>query len=147
MNIVSWTPFQDMDDVFSRFHRLYGGLSPKRDGDLAAESAWWPVADISESEDEYLIKAQLPEVDRKDVKVTVDGGMVSIRGERRMEKDEKDAKQHRIESFYGTFSRSFALPDDADVQHIKAKSKDGVLRISIPKTKQAASKKIDVAVD
>ena len=107
---------------------------------------WRPVADISESKKEYLIKAELPEVDRDDIKVSVDGGRVTIHGERKMEQEEEDTTRHRVESFYGSFSRTFALPENADTENITAKSKNGVLKVRIPKIKADKPKSIEVAV-
>jgi len=147
MNIVSWTPLREMDDIFSRYRRLAGGLASNGgDGESGAQSEWRPVANISETKNEYVIKAELPEVDRKDVHVSVDSGAVTIRGERKMEKEDEDSTQHRIESFYGAFSRSFSLPDNADVENISAEAKNGVLKVHIPKTKETQPKTIEVAV-
>lgn len=147
MNIVNWTPFRELDDIFSRYRRLAGPLgSDGGEGESAMRIDWRPVADISESKDEYVIKAELPEVERKDVHVSIDGGTVTIRGERKMDKEEKDSTQHRIESFYGTFSRSFALPDNVAADKISAESKNGVLKVHLPKTKEAQPKSIDIAV-
>ncbi len=144
MNIVSWTPFREMDDVFNRYRRL------ARAGDngdtVSANMDWRPVADISETEGEYLIKAELPEVERKDVHVSVENGRVTISGDRKMDKEFKDATQHRIESFYGTFSRSFALPTDVDESKISAKSDNGVLKVHLPKTEVDKPRSIEVSV-
>lgn len=93
-----------------------------------------PAADISETDAEYVTKAALPEVKKEDVKVTFEQGVVTISGERRQEKKQKDENGIRVESFYGSFSRSFALPDNVDPKAIGAESKDGVLRVRIPKT-------------
>ena len=145
MNIVSWSPFRDMDDVFNRYRRF---LSSGGDGETRGiDLNWRPVADISETEKEYLIKAELPEVDRNDVHVSVDNGLVTISGERKMDKEEKDATQHRVESFYGTFSRSFSLPSDVDASKISAKSKNGVLKVHLPKTEIKKPKAVEILVD
>jgi HSP20 family protein len=92
-----------------------------------------PAADIVEREKEYLIKVDLPEVRKEDVKVLFDDGVLTIRGERKVEKEIKGEKMHRTERFYGTFERSFALPDDVDAKGIHAESKDGVLLVSLPR--------------
>ena len=144
MNIVSWNPFREMDDFFSQYRQL---VAKGGDGESERLSMHWrPVADISESKGEYLIKAELPDVDKKDVQVSLDGGRVTIRGERKMDKDEQDATQHRIESFYGTFSRTFSLPTDVDEEKISAESKNGVLKVHLPKTTVAEPKAIEIAV-
>jgi HSP20 family protein len=144
MNIVSWSPFREVDDIFNRYRRF--GSSGDDGETQGVNLNWRPVADISETDSEYLIKAELPEIDRKDVHVSVDGGRVTISGERKMDKEEEDATQHRIESFYGTFSRSFALPSDVDEEKITAKSENGVLKVHLPKTKVTMPKPIEIAV-
>lgn len=147
MSIVSWSPFQEMDSLFSRYRPLSSRMpSIANDGESGMQFDWRPVADISESKGEYLIKAELPEVDRKDVHVSVDGGTVTIRGERKMDKEEEDATQHRVESYYGSFSRSFTLPDNVDAEKISAETKNGVLKVHLPKSKEAQPKSIEVAV-
>jgi HSP20 family protein len=146
MNIVNWTPFHEMDDFFNRFRPRSAALGENGDADFSGPMAWRPSADISESKKDYVIKADLPEVERDDVHVSVDGRSVTISGDRKMDKEEKDSKQHRIESFYGAFSRSFALPDNADVSNITAKSKNGVLKIRIPKIKESPESKIEIDV-
>ncbi len=144
MNIVSWTPFREMDDLFNRYRTF---LTTSGDGETAGVSMdWRPVADISETEKEYLIKAELPEVDRKDVHVAVDNGRVTISGERKMDKEEEDATQHRIETFYGTFSRSFTLPTDVDEEKISARSENGILKVHLPKTELSEPKSVEISV-
>ena len=110
-------------------------------------AAWKPVADISETDSEYVIKADLPEVSKEDVKVTVDENVITISGERRKEAEHKDEKVHRVESFYGQFSRSFRLPDDADIDGIKAESRNGVLKVRVPKTPAAKPRTVEVRVN
>ena len=144
MNIVSWSPFREMDDIFNRYRRRISSGGNGESAELNLD--WRPTADISETEAEYLIKAELPEVDRKDVHVAVDNGRITISGERKMEEEEKDATQHRIESFYGTFSRSFALPSDVDEDKISAKSKNGILKVHLPKTEVSKPKPVNVPV-
>jgi HSP20 family protein len=107
---------------------------------------WRPAANISETDSEYLIKAELPEVAKKDIDVTVNEGIITIKGERRMEKNDESEKQHRIESFYGSFSRSFSLPADVDSSKIHAESKDGVLTVRLPKLEAKKPRAIEVSV-
>ncbi|HNS28099.1 MAG TPA: Hsp20/alpha crystallin family protein [Steroidobacteraceae bacterium] len=101
---------------------------------------------MSETDKEYLIKAELPAVKKEDIKITLDNGMITLSGERRQEKEHKDENQIRVESFYGSFSRSFSLPENIDPKAIRAESKDGVLRIRIPKTEAPATKAISIDV-
>lgn len=144
MSIVSWTPFRDMEYLFNRGRNR---MSDSGNGDITAGSMdWRPVADISETDKEYLIKAELPEVNREDVHVAVENGRITISGERSMDKEEKDATQHRIESFYGTFSRSFALPSDVNEESITAKSRNGVLKVHLPKMKVSEPRPVEISV-
>ena len=109
--------------------------------------AWSPVANISETETAYLIKAELPEVNKEDVKVTVNEDVITISGERRKEAEHQDEKVHRVESFYGNFSRSFRLPEDADVAAIQAESRNGVLKVRVPKTPAPQPRTVEVQVN
>ena len=144
MTIVSWAPFRDVDDVFSRYRNYVSATRNAEDSSLSTN--WRPIANVSETDAEYRIKAELPEVDRKDVHVSVENGHITISGERTVSDEENDATQHRVESFYGSFSRSFALPDDANADKISAESKNGILKVHIPKTKSSEPKRIEVAI-
>jgi HSP20 family protein len=93
-----------------------------------------------------VIKAEIPEVDKKDVKVTVQEGVLTIQGERRQEKEEKDKRYHRVERAFGTFVRSFSVPEDVAEENVKAEFKDGMLCVHLPKTEKAKPKSIDVKV-
>ena len=107
---------------------------------------WMPTVDISETEGEYLIKAELPEVRKEDVKVTVENGVLTLQGERRQEKEEKGKRFHRVERSYGSFVRSFTLPESVDESSVKAEYKDGVLNLHLPKSEKVKPKAIDVKV-
>lgn len=148
MNLVRWSPFREMEGFFDRYNRLLSDrdLAGLGDEALRTNLNWRPRADISESKKEYLIKAELPEVERDDIYIEIENGMLTISGERQMEKDEETEKQHRIESFYGKFSRSFSLPSDVDESKISAKTKSGVLKVHLPKTKPTVAKPIEISV-
>jgi HSP20 family protein len=105
-----------------------------------------PLADIVEKEKEYLIKLDLPQVPKEDVKVTFDDGVLTVRGERKVEKEEKGDKVHRTERFYGVFERSFVLPDDVEAKGIRAESKDGVLTMHIPRMAHEKVKPLAITV-
>jgi HSP20 family protein len=107
---------------------------------------WTPSVDISETEGEYQIKAEIPDVKKEDVKVTLEDGVLTIQGERKHEKEEKGKKYHRIERSYGSFVRTFSLPDVIDEDKVKAEFKDGVLNLHLPKSEKAKPKAIDVKV-
>jgi len=129
MNITRWEPFREMEEVL-RSYAPFFGRGMRRDGN---ETQWRPLADITESDQEYLIKAELPEVKKEDVKITLDDNVITISGERKKEKETRNSNEIRIESFYGTFTRSFVLPDNVDSKAIQAESKDGVLKVHVPK--------------
>lgn len=135
MRVIKWEPFRDVDDVFDRFVAETLRRWPRPNAEGRAALDWAPAADVSETEAEYLIKADLPEVRKEDVNVTVQDGVLTLSGERRQEKREDSEKVHRVERSYGSFARRFALPENADEQSIRAESRDGVLLIHIPKQK------------
>ena len=148
MNVVSWTPFRDMEGIFDRYNRLLGSRVPAGSAGQfeGKEWDWRPNADISETKTEYLIKAELPEVDKDDVQVSVENGVLTISGERHFKKEEETETTHRVESMYGKFSRSFSLPSDVDEATISAESKNGVLKVRLPKIEQKVPKPIEISV-
>lgn len=137
MRVIKWEPFRDVDDMFERVFADTMRRWPRTSNDERRVYDWAPAADVSETDGEYLIKAELPEVRKDDLHITVQEGVLTLAGERKEEKREDNEKLHRIERFHGSFSRRFTLPDDADEQGIKAESRDGVLVIHIPKQKVA----------
>jgi HSP20 family protein len=108
---------------------------------------WMPEVDISETDKEYSIKAAVPEVKKEDIKVSIESGMLTLQGERKQEKEEKGKKFHRIEQSYGTFVRSFQIPEDADETNVKAEFKDGMMYVTLPKSEKAKPKAIEVKVE
>jgi HSP20 family protein len=135
MRVIKWEPFRDVDDVFDRFVAETLRRWPRQAAEGQAALDWAPAADVSETEGEYLIKADLPEVRKEDVSITVQDGVLTLSGERRQEVRAENEKVHRIERAYGSFARRFALPENADEQSIRAESRDGVILIHIPKQK------------
>jgi HSP20 family protein len=107
---------------------------------------WSPLVDITEDAKEYLIKAELPDMKKEDVRLTVENGVLAISGERKFEKEEKGRKYHRIERAYGSFVRSFSLPEDADGSKVTADFKDGMLQVHLPKSVKAKPKAIEIKV-
>ncbi len=145
MNIVRWDPFADVEAMFSRMVPVrWPRLAPEQNGGRAVE--WSPAADISETEKEYVIRAELPAVKKEDVQVTFEAGVITIKGQRKQRTEDKNEKFHRIESFCGTFERSFSLPENVDAEGISCQSKDGVLTVHLPKTvvKSEQPKRISV---
>ena len=132
MRLMRWEPFREMDDLLKGFSPVFGRM-PAVARPAEGGYEFLPPADVIEREKEYLIKVDLPDVRKEDVKVLFDAGVLTIKGERKVEKETKGETVHRTERFYGTFERSFALPDDVDPKGIHAESKDGVLMISLPR--------------
>jgi HSP20 family protein len=137
-------PIKRFEDYFDRMERLVG---PERlypfawPRDLGMKVEWTPTADIIELEKEYLLKAELPEVPKEDIHIEITDGTLRLHGERKYEKEDKSEKMQRMERFYGVFERTFALPEDVDVGKIKAESKDGVLKVHLPRL--AKAKKVE----
>ncbi len=146
MSLVRWEPFGAVDEMFNRFPSFFGGRWPRFTAETESKFDWAPSVDISETGEEYLIRASLPAVKKEEVQVTVEDGMLTLSGERRQKEEQKDEKFHKVETYYGSFSRSFALPDAVDEAAIRAESKDGVLTIHVPKTKVETKKPTTIKV-
>lgn len=145
--LTRWSPFRELETLQDRLNTLFGRGMPRTSGEPAfGLTDWTPAVDVSEDEKEYLIKAELPEVKKEDVKVTVEDGTLRITGERKFEKEEKGRKYHRVERAYGSFERTFALPEDAKPDALAAEYKDGVLKVHLPKSEAAKPKPIEVKV-
>lgn len=147
--LTPWNPFKEMDDLQSRLAKVFG-LALPRTGNGAEElmtvTEWTPLVDITEDEKEWLVKADLPELKKEDVKVVVENGVLTISGERKFEKEEKNKKYHRVERSYGAFVRSFSVPDGTDGEKVNAEFKDGVLKVHLPKSEKAKPKALEIKV-
>jgi len=147
MTLIRWDPFRELEDMSERLNRVFSRPSLRNSGkENLTVADWVPTVDISESDGEYLIKAELPEVKKEDVKVTVENGVLTLQGERRQEKEEKSKRFHRVERSYGSFVRSFSLPESVDESSVRADYKDGVLNLHLPKSEKVKPKAIDVKV-
>lgn len=141
---VTGDPLREMLDLQRSINQLFG--TGRSGGEDVALSAWTPPVDIFEGENEYVIKLELPEISREDVKVNLNDQTLSISGERKIENEEKRDGYHRIERSYGQFYRSFTLPPNVNTGAIDAQFKDGVLRLTLPKREEAKPKNIEVKV-
>jgi len=152
--LIKWNPFGELDELQNRLGSFFYDGFPNQmrflrrteNGEGLKLPDWSPLMDIAEDDHEYLFKADLPDMKKEDVKVTVENGILSISGERKAEKEEKQRKFHRIERTFGFFERTFTLPEDADAVKIVADFKDGVLRIHLPKLVTTKAKPIEVKV-
>lgn len=144
----SWDPFRELEDLSDRMNRFFGltRWPSVEEREALATTDWFPSCDISETDKEYRISAELPNVKKEDVHVTLDSGVLTIQGERREEKEEKGVKFHRRELSHGSFMRRFTMPDDADESSIDASFKDGMLNIVIAKSKAKQSKVKEISL-
>ena len=147
MNPLGWNPSQELAEMSDRLNRVFARVPRGGNGNEAMTVAdWSPSVDISETTAEYVIKAEIPEVKKEDVKVTLEHGVITVQGMRRQESEEKGKKYHRIERSYGSFVRSFSLPDLVDDAQVQAVFKDGILTLHLPKSEKAKPKAIEVRV-
>src|SRR5690554_2468028 len=146
-NITRWNPISEFDDLMNRYNRMFGLARNEREGkDLFSRSDWAPAVDIKETADAFTVEAELPGMNKDDVKVTVHDGVLTIQGERKSEEETKDKKLHRIERFYGSFMRRFTLPDNVDENSVKANFKDGMLTLTLQKAEPKEPKAVEVEV-
>lgn len=145
--VMRWDPFRELEEMSDRLNRMFARPATRTNGkETMVVADWTPTVDISETDGEYQIKAEIPDVKKEDVKVTLEDGVLTIQGERKQEKEEKGKKYHRVERSYGSFVRSFSLPDLIDEEKVKAEFKDGVLNLHLPKSEKAKPKAIEVKV-
>ncbi|HEX2714191.1 MAG TPA: Hsp20/alpha crystallin family protein [Candidatus Acidoferrales bacterium] len=144
--ITRWDPFRGLSTLQEQMHRLFDdGLFRVR-SDQSALTSWAPSVDIYETEQELVVKADLPEVEEKDLDVHMENNVVTIRGERRFDKTTSEDNYLRVERPYGPFSRSFSLANTVNTDAIKAEYRNGVLKLTIPKREEAKPKQVKVSV-
>jgi HSP20 family protein len=148
MAIVRWEPFRDLLTTQDRFNRLFNETFANAfgGGEELGGRAWNPAVDIYETDHDLVLKAELPGIDPKDVDIRVENGTLYLRGERKQEKDVKEGSYHRVERSYGSFTRTFALPNTVNVEGIKADYSDGVLTLTMAKREEAKPKSIKINV-
>jgi HSP20 family protein len=148
MAIVRWTdPFREFAQLQDRLNRAFSDAYGRSDESLLSSGAWMPPVDIYQNGDhELVIKAELPDLTREDIDVTVDKGTLTIKGEKKFATEVKEEQFHRIERRYGTFSRSFSLPPTVDAGRVAADYKNGVLTVKLPMREEAKPRQIKVDV-
>lgn len=147
MKLQNYDPVRYMEQFHNDVNRLLGtALWPEGDNSNIVTSGWTPAVDVKEEQDSFVVTADVPGVDPKNIEVTMENGALTIRGERKYESDSQDEENgyRRIERSYGTFYRRLALPDIADSENISAKGKNGVLEIVIPKSEKAKPRRIEI---
>jgi HSP20 family protein len=142
----TWDPMAELESLTDRFNRLFPWGRTNGEKETMALAQWAPSVNISETDTEYRIRAELPAVKKEDVKVKLENGILTIQGDRKEEKEEKGVKFHRRELFEGHFLRQFTMPDDADEAKVDAKFKDGVLDVVITKNKSKTAKAKEIAI-
>lgn len=147
MNTLSiWNPIRDWQTIQNRLNRAIGSTITGLDEDMSYSSDWLPLVDVAEDDKEYTLTADLPDVKREDLHVKLQNGSISLTGERRRETEEKKRTYHRIERTYGKFERSFTLPENTTPEGIKAEFKGGILRVHLPKTKEAIAPSKEITI-
>jgi HSP20 family protein len=147
MALVRWDPFRELSTMQDRFNRLFNEFYRSIDDDVMRRGAWVPPVDIYDNGDNQLvIKAELPDMSKDDIEITVNNNTLTLRGEKKMDSSIKDERCHRIERVYGEFSRTFALPPTVDTSKVSADYKNGVLTITLPVREEAKPKQVPVKV-
>jgi HSP20 family protein len=148
MALARWDPFRELEDVSDRLNRVLArpATQTPRGKETMIVADWTPSVDIIETEGAYQITAEIPDVKKDDVKITLEDGVLTIQGQRKQEQEQQSTKYHRIERSYGSFARTFSLPDVIEVEKVKAEFKDGVLHLHLPKSEKAKPKTIEVKV-
>ena len=147
--LAHWNQFKELEALHNSLGSLFSRPQVRRpEGyeEAMRVPEWTPLVDISEDGKEYLIKAELPEVRREDVKITMEAGTLTITGDRKYEKEDNGKKYHRVERAYGSFGRSFSLPDDASPAKVTADFKDGVLKVHLAKNEKARPQQVEVTL-
>lgn len=147
MELTKWEPLREIEDFFDRYSRSLAFPFARSSSDLFANGGWAPRVDVSENDDAFVIKAEIPGVDKDDVKVSLENGILTLQGERRQEREEKGWRYHRMERSYGHFMRSFTLPTNVDETHLKASFHNGLLEVDLPKLEQSPAQALQVPVE
>ncbi len=146
MAIQRWDPLKELATLRSQMDRIFESLLGE-EGEEIKRGSWVPPVDIYETEDEIVIKAEVPGVKQEDIEIKIEDDTLIIRGEKKFERDEEKEKYHRAERIYGAFQRSFILPKTVDKERIKASLKNGVLTIILPKKEEVKPKEITIEVE
>jgi len=142
MNLMRWDPYREVSSLQDRLNRAFGGRT-ERDDEMQL-AAWAPPVDIAEEKDRILITAELPGFKENEIEIQTENGMLTLRGERKFEKETDGKSYHRVERSYGQFVRSFSLPNNVDREKIQATFRDGLLQVELPKREDAKPRTIKI---
>jgi HSP20 family protein len=148
MAITRWRPFRDVVSIQDEMNRLFDDFfgRPVLKTDWT-EGVWSPTVDVSEDKDNVILRAEMPGMSKEDVNISIQDNVLTLKGEKKQEKEEKDKSYHRIERSYGSFCRSFQFPTSVKSDKVKASYKDGVLSVTLPKTEEVKPKEIPIGID
>ena len=144
-----WHPVKELEEMEKRLSSIFSRSSMGAEGEkkeAIAVTEWSPLVDITEDDKEYVVKAEIPEMKKEGIKINVHDDVLTVSGERKYEKEEKGKKFHRVERAYGSFMRSFSLPENADGSKISAEYKDGMLKVHLPKSEETKKKALEVKI-
>jgi HSP20 family protein len=144
MAMSRWDPFRELSSIQNELNRLFGRTFTPEAGEAARGASWVPAVDVAETQDRFVITAELPGVKPEEVDISVENSILMIQGERRFYEETKEEDYHRIERRFGSFARSVTLPSTADPEGIQASFDEGVLRIEVPKKEEAKPRKIQI---
>ncbi len=146
MAILKWDPFKELQSLQEKIDRIFEESLRGREVSPFSGS-WVPAVDIYETDDAIILEAELPGMDEKDIEVKVEDNVLTIKGERKFEKEAKEENYYRMERYYGSFQRSFSLPSNVDLDKIKAEYKKGILKVTMPKKEETKPKQIKIEVE
>jgi HSP20 family protein len=145
--LAPWRPFRELERMRREMDRIWDSFFERRPARVEEAAEWFPTLDVSETKNDYVVKAELPGIDPKDIDISLTNDLLTIKGEKKQEKEEKEENYHVIERSYGSFTRSVRLPGQVQSDKINASFKNGVLRVTLPKTEEAKKKEIKIKVE
>jgi HSP20 family protein len=146
MDLIPWRPFGELSSIRSEMDRFWNRVFGETSLARKFAEEWSPRVDLSETKDNYVVKAELPGLDAKDVNVSISGNVLTVKGEKKKKEEKKDEHYHSTERYYGSFQRSFQLPANVKTDKIEASFDKGVLEVTLPKTEEAKKKEIEIKV-
>ena len=147
MNVIRWEPYRELSSLAERVNRAFGVPVPRTRDEEISLGSWIPPVDILEENDRIVLTAELPGFQPQQVEVQMEGGVLTLKGERKFEEENEGRNYHRVERSYGQFVRSFTLPNNVDRDSIKASFADGLLHIELPKREEAKPRQIKITAE